>query len=41
MSAFAEVGGLTWEDITSTKLARTELVVLFVARSLFAVGLDL
>jgi hypothetical protein len=38
---FAEVGGLTWEDIASTKLSRAEWVVLFTAGALLANGLDL
>ena len=41
VSVFAEVGGLTWEDIASTKLSRAEWVVLFTARALLANGLDL
>ena len=41
VSVFAEVGGLTWEDIASTKLRRAEWVVLFTARALLANGLEL
>jgi hypothetical protein len=41
VSVFAEVGGLTWEEIASTKLRRAEWVVLFTARALLANGLDL
>ena len=32
VSVFAEVGGLTWEDIASTKLRRATWLVLFTAR---------
>ncbi len=38
---FAEVGGLTWEDISATRLARAEWVVLFTVESLLAGGLQL
>ena len=41
ISVFAEVGGITWEEIASTKLRRAEWVVLFTARALLASGLDL
>lgn len=41
VSVFAEVGGLTWQDIAATKLRRAEWVVLFTARALLANGLDL
>lgn len=41
ISVFAEVGGLTWEVIATTKLRRAEWVVLFTARALLASGLDL
>ena len=41
MSVFAEVGGLTWKDIASTKLRRAEWVVLFAAGALLAKGLEL
>lgn len=41
VSVFAEVGGLTWAEIASTKLRRAEWVVLFTARALLANGLDL
>ena len=41
VSVFAEVGGMTWEEIASTKLRRAEWVVLFTARALLANGLDL
>jgi len=41
VSVFAEVGGLTWEDIASTKLRRAEWVVLFTAGALLADGLEL
>ena len=38
VSVFAEVGGLTWKDIASTKLRRAEWVVLFTAGALLAEG---
>lgn len=41
ISVFAEVGGITWVEIASTKLRRAEWVVLFTTRSLVAGGLDL
>lgn len=41
ISVFAEVGGLTWEEIASTKLRRAEWVVLFTAGALLATGLEL
>ena len=41
VSVFAEVGGLTWQQIAATKLRRAEWVVLFTARTLLANGLDL
>jgi hypothetical protein len=41
VSVFAEVGGLTWKDIASTKLRRAEWVVLFTAAALLANGLEL
>lgn len=41
ISVFAEVGGLTWEEIASTKLRRAEWVVLFTAGALLAAGLEL
>jgi hypothetical protein len=41
VSVFAEVGGVTWEEIASTKLRRSEWVVLFTAHALLATGLDL
>jgi hypothetical protein len=41
VSVFAEVGGLTWQEIAAIKLSRAEWVVLFTARALFANGLDL
>jgi len=41
VSVFAEVGGLTWEEIASTKLRRARWVVLFTARALLASGLEL
>lgn len=41
VSVFAEVGGLTWEQIASTRLRRAEWVVLFTARTLLANGLEL
>lgn len=41
VSVFAEVGGVTWEEIASTKLRRAEWVVLFTARALLASGLEL
>jgi len=41
VSVFAEVGGLTWEDIAATKLRRATWVVLFTARALQANGLEL
>lgn len=41
VSVFAEVGGITWEEIAATKLRRAEWVVLFTARALLANGLDL
>lgn len=41
VSVFAEVGGITWEEIASTKLRRAEWLVLFTARALLANGLEL
>jgi len=41
LSVFAEVGGVTWEDISATRLARAEWVVLFTVGSLLADGLQL
>lgn len=41
VSVFAEVGGITWEEIASTKLRRADWLVLFTARVLLANGLDL
>ena len=41
VSVFAEVGGLTWEEIASSKLSRAEWVVIFTARALLASGLGL
>ena len=41
MSVFAEVGGLTWQEIASTKLRRAEWLVLFTARALLASGVEL
>lgn len=41
ISVFAEVGGITWEAIATTKLRRAEWVVLFTTRALLANGLDL
>ena len=41
VSVFAEVGGITWEEIASTKLRRADWVVLFTARALLANELDL
>ena len=41
VSVFAEVGGITWDEIAATKLRRAEWVVLFTARALLASGLDL
>ena len=41
VSVFAEVGGVTWEEIAATKLRRAEWVVLFTARALLASGLEL
>lgn len=41
VSVFAEVGGITWEEIASTNLRRAEWVVLFSARALLASGLAL
>ncbi len=41
ISVFAEVGGITWEEIATTKLRRAQWVVLFTARALLANGLDL
>jgi hypothetical protein len=41
VSVFAEVGGVTWEEIAATKLRRAEWVVLFATRELLASGLDL
>ncbi len=41
ISVFAEVGGITWDEIASTKLRRAEWVVLFTAYALLASGLDL
>jgi len=41
VSVFAEVGGLGWEDIASTKLRRATWLVLFTARALLTNGLDL
>jgi hypothetical protein len=41
VSVFAEVGGVTWVEIASTKLRRSEWVVLFTAHALLANGLGL
>ena len=41
VSGFAEVGGITWDEIAATKLRRAEWVVLFTARALLASGLEL
>lgn len=41
MSVFAEVGGITWDQIAATKLRRAEWIVLFTARALLASGLEL
>ena len=41
VSVFAEVGGITWREIASTKLRRAEWLVLFTARALLANGLEL
>ena len=41
VSVFAEVGGITWDEIAATKLRRAEWIVLFTARALLASGLDL
>jgi hypothetical protein len=41
VSVFAEAGGVTWQEIASTKLGRAEWIVLFTARALLAAGLDL
>jgi len=41
VSVFAEVGGITWEEIASTKLRRADWVVLVTARALLANELDL
>jgi len=41
VSVFAEVGGLTWEEIASAKLRRATWLVLFTARALLANGLQL
>lgn len=38
VSVLAEVGGLTWEDIASTKLRRATWLVLFTAQVLLADG---
>ena len=36
VSVFAEVGGITWDEIAATKLRRAEWIVLFTARDLLA-----
>ena len=41
MSVFAEVGGITWDEIAATKLRRAEWIVVFTARTLLASGLEL
>src|SRR3546814_10923763 len=41
ISVFAEVGGTTWEEISGTKLARADWLVLFTADSLNDAGLEL
>lgn len=41
MSVFAEVGGITWDEIAATKLRRAEWIALFSARALLASGLEL
>ena len=41
VSVFAEVGGITWADIASTKLRRADWVVLFTAGALRRAGLEL
>ncbi len=41
VSVFAEVGGVTWAEIASTKLRRAEWIVLFTAHALLANGLEL
>jgi hypothetical protein len=41
VSVFAEVGGITWDEIAATKLRRAEWIVLFTARALLASGLEL
>ncbi|HEY9558945.1 MAG TPA: hypothetical protein VIR58_19575 [Acidimicrobiales bacterium] len=41
ISVFAEVGGTTWEEISGTKLARADWLVLFTVESLIAAGLEL
>lgn len=41
ISVFAEVGGTTWVEISGTKLARAEWVVLFTVESLVEAGLEL
>lgn len=41
VSVFAEVGGITLDEIASTKLRRAEWLVVFTARALLASGLDL
>ena len=40
VSVFAEVGGLTWEEIASTRLRRATWLVLFTARALLVNGLE-
>lgn len=41
VSVFAEVGGVTWTDIASTKLRRADWLVLFTAGLLLSSGLEL
>lgn len=41
ISVFAEVGGATWVEISGTKLARAEWVVLFTVELLVEAGLEL
>jgi hypothetical protein len=41
VSVFAELAGLTWEQIASTKLVRAEWVVLFAVGALLDAGLQL
>lgn len=41
VSVFAEVGGVTWVEISTTKLARAEWIVLFTVGTLVASELEL